>query len=566
MDRKGKPPVPQVTFLSDTIPIDLKPGETLMGAARLRSYEGESSIEAPCGGKGRCGQCRVRVVDGRMNSPTASEKRLLSPEALADGMRLACQCIPETAVTIDIPPESQTSAMDFRIMDSEIGISAGPATGPVGLAIDLGTTKVAGFLVNLETGALLAAEGVMNPQVRFGADIITRLSHAMEGPKQALALSRLLRNCIGHLADVLTHRAGLGSGCREIVSVTVAANTAMHHLLLNWPVSQLCRAPYVPADTAPVEIPTRDLGLSFAKGARLYLIPPIAGFVGGDHTAMILACGLHEADGIILGLDIGTNTELVLTRGGALFSCSCASGPAFEGAHLRQGVRAISGAVHKVELVDGDRVLLSTIDERPPVGFCGSGVVDAVSELVKHRFVNSFGMLDREHPRVRISGNRGEPEFVFARVEECRSSRDLILTQGDISAVQLAKAAIATGIRALLGATGIDYRQIEKVMVSGAFGTHLRFESAVTLGLLPALPVERFYQVGNAAGKGARMVLSSFAQKQKAEELARTVTCLELARMPHFGRFFSRALRFSPPGSPDDFYSLEPEIESKDES
>ncbi|MFH0728531.1 MAG: ASKHA domain-containing protein [Pseudomonadota bacterium] len=566
MDKKGKPVVPRVTFQSDTVPIDLKPGETLMGAARLRSYAGKSSIEAPCGGKGRCGQCRVRVLDGRTNSPTASEKRLLSPEALSGGMRLACQCVPETAVTVDIPPESRTGTMDLRIMDCEIEIPAGHPTGPLGLAVDLGTTKVAGFLVNLETGGLLAAEGVMNPQIRFGADIITRLTHAMESPKQARALSRLLLDCIGHLADVLTHRVGLSSGCREIASVTVAANTAMHHLLLNWPVSQLCRAPYVPADTAPVEIPTRDLGLSFAKGARLYLIPPIAGFVGGDHTAMILACGLHEADGIHLGLDIGTNTELVLSHGGALFSCSCASGPAFEGAHLRQGVRAISGAVHKVELKEGGKILLNTIDERPPVGFCGSGVVDAVSELVKHRIVNSFGMLDRDHPRVRVSPNRGEPEFVFARVEECHSSRDLVLTQGDICAVQLAKAAVATGILALLGAAGIDYRKIEKVMVSGAFGTHLRIESAVTLGLLPALPAERFIQVGNAAGKGARMVLSSFTQKQKAEKLARTVTYLELAALPHFGRSYSRALKFTPPGSPGDFFSSASEMESKDES
>jgi uncharacterized 2Fe-2S/4Fe-4S cluster protein (DUF4445 family) len=420
------------------------------------------------------------------------------------------------------------------------------ASAPLlGMAVDLGTTKIAGYLVDLESGKLLASEGVMNPQTRLGADVISRLTHATEHPDHAVELSRLARDCINHLAEILIRRCGVAMTCIE--QVVVAANTAMHHLLLQWPIRQLGFSPYLPASTAPAAIRARDLDLDIGRDAMVYLLPALAGYVGGDHLAMILATGIDETRSITLGLDIGTNTELVLACNGNLFSCSCASGPAFEGAQIRQGVRAVPGAVHAVRMEADGRAILETIADKPPLGLCGSGVVDAVAQLARHGIINQLGALDRGHPLVETAPSGADPRFVLARADNTKGGRKLSLGQKDIAAIQLAKAAVGAGTSALLDAAGITPAQIERVIIAGAFGTHLNLKSAIDIGLLPRLPLQRFSQVGNAAGTGARMVLVSETQRQRAETLGRRIQYIELGGNPNFQQWFSQSLKLPKP-------------------
>lgn len=440
------------------------------------------------------------------------------------------------------PARAETGSIDVairagRIMDAR---SEGRLR-PLGLAVDLGTTKVAGFLMDLESGELLAADGIMNPQIAYGEDLMSRLAHALGEEKARARLSDAAGEGIDRLLGTLVHAAGRER--EDVQEVVIAGNTAMHHLLLRLPIEQLARAPYVPAVRDALEVPAASLGIRAASRASAYLLPSVAGFVGGDHVAMILGAAIHEAGDTVLGLDIGTNTEIVLARGGRLISCSCASGPAFEGAHIYQGMRAVGGAISRVRLGSGgETVELETIGGQPPRGLCGSGVLDAVAEFVRQGVVNERGMLRPEHPRVRRGD--GGAAFLLVPAEQTDVGHDLLVTQKDVSEIQLAKGAVASGVEMLLRAAGLAAEEIDRIVVAGAFGTHLGLESAVRIGLLPDLPLERFRQVGNAAGAGARMALLSVKERATAEQLARRVEYLELTAKPEFSGVFARAMRF----------------------
>jgi uncharacterized 2Fe-2S/4Fe-4S cluster protein (DUF4445 family) len=602
-----------VTFQPLGRRIDNGPGKTILEASQTLAVRGENTVEAPCGGKGLCGRCRVRVIKGTLEPPGESEKRLLEPDDLTRGYRLACQAVPLSSVEIEIPPESLTGRADLQVqgkaekaipdpavrrylidiqsarldrsrsvwqqveqslvndhgladprIDSELvrvndplpdtGQVAVSLTGDevtnihtrppfaslVGLAVDLGTTKVAGYLVNLETADVVAADGIMNPQIRYGDDVISRLAQALNGPDEAERIGVATREGLNHLAENLAARIGLTT--RDIEQVVIAGNTAMVHLLMQWPSEQLGRAPYMPACTTAVQVKARELGLNFAPGAEVYVMPAVAGFVGGDHTAMILGSRIHQSSSITLGLDIGTNTEIVLANNGEMISCSCASGPAFEGANIHQGMRAMDGAVCRISVDSEGTVGYETVGQKPPLGLCGSGILDAVAELTEKSIINRHGILDRDHPRTLIDGPDQPPRFLIVPAESTGIDRDIVVTQKDISSVQLAKAAIASGIRLLLAASNLTMDQVDKVFVAGAFGTHLRLESAIAIGMLPDLPLDRFIQVGNAAGVGACMALASMTERRQAEHAARQISYLELASLPDFGRVFAQSL------------------------
>ena len=414
---------------------------------------------------------------------------------------------------------------------------------PLGLAVDLGTTKVASFLVDLESGSTIASEGIMNPQIPYGEDVMSRLAYAMEKDAQAGHIAKIAADGISRLLESLLSSAGANS--EDVEEAVIVGNTAMHHLLLRLPVSQLARSPYLPAVGGSIEVKARDMGLKTAPGAVIHFLPSVAGFVGGDHVAMILATRINEASGAVLGLDIGTNTEIVLARNGRLISCSCPSGPAFEGAHIHHGMRAVDGAISRVMLTDGGQnIVYDTIGNKPPIGICGSGVLDGVAELVRHGLVNDYGIL-KDGPRmVKEEGNGRNSGFLLVSTAGSGLDHDIVLIQKDISEIQLAKAAIASGIELLLQSAGLKTDEIDKVIVAGAFGTHLRLESAIAIGLLPALPLDRFEQVGNAAGAGSRMALISLAERRTAQKIAKDVQYLELTAQPQFSLAFARALRF----------------------
>jgi len=440
------------------------------------------------------------------------------------------------------------------VRGTEVAGFAAPGRAPVGLAVDLGTTKIAAYLADLETGTELAAAGIMNPQIGCGEDVIARLAHAVREPGGAERLAAAVRTAIDSLAGDLAADAGVARD--QIVAACVVGNTAMHHLLLGLPVRQLATSPFVPATARALDVPATDLGLDLAPGASVLLPPCVSGFVGADHVAMVLAAGLdvaadlNRAGHVAIGLDIGTNTEIALSRRGTLTSTSCASGPAFEGAHIRHGMRAADGAIEGVRFARSKNAELRVAQLRvvgggKPTGICGSGIVDAIAELHRTGLLNARGRLDRDAPSVRRG--RDGLEVLLAPAAETGNGADIVVTQGDVDEIQLAKGAIAAGVRALVTATGTDPAEVGEVIVAGAFGTYLNLDSALDIGLLPRFPGAAYRQVGNAAGAGARAVLLSAAQRSRAQRIAERISYVELTAFPGFQRLFAHAMRFSEP-------------------
>jgi uncharacterized 2Fe-2S/4Fe-4S cluster protein (DUF4445 family) len=466
----------------------------------------------------------------------ADAERLLEGLAQQHGVAASGVALP---VLRELSPRLREEGWQVRtaVRDGEVVALLPLLAHPLGLAVDLGTTKIAAYLIDLETGATLASKGIMNLQIAYGEDIVARMALAQQDPAQAGHLQKLVVEELNEVAVELCAEAGTVPA--EIVDAVVVGNTAMHHLFLRLPVKQLARGPYVPAVGSALDLPARELGLAFAPAASVHLLPNIAGYVGADHVAMLLAIGIAEREGVVLAIDIGTNTEVCLANHGTLTSVSCASGPAFEGAHIRHGMRAAPGAIEHLRLVD-DRVEHQIIGDGPPVGLCGSGILDALAELYLAGVVDRGGrMLD--HPRVRGDGK--EREFVLVGQDNGDGDRPAItLTQKDVRELQLAKGAMRSGINVLLEANGLVADDIDQVIIAGAFGTYISVPSALTIGMFPRLPLDRFRQVGNAAGMGAKQALISRSKRDEAQALARRIGYIELASVPQFSRTFAQAM------------------------
>jgi len=411
---------------------------------------------------------------------------------------------------------------------------------PLGLAIDLGTTKVAGYLVNMETGETLQAKGVMNPQISYGEDVMARISLAMESEEKAETLRRVAVQGICELASDMCKAAGVSTN--QIVESVIVGNTAMHHLILGFPVEQLGTSPYVAAVSERLDIKARDVGFNFAPGAYVHLLPNIAGFVGADHVAMLLSTGIGDApeDEVWVGLDIGTNTEIGLAARGRILTCSTASGPAFEGAHIRYGMRAAPGAIEAIKL-EGESLQISTIDNEPAVGICGSGILDAVGELYKAGILNNRGAM-QDGKNVRPASDSRGKEFLLVPAAESGLGEDITVSRGDVSEVQLAKGAMRAGLNILLAEAGLTPGDITRFIIAGAFGSYIDLESGVTIGMLPDIPRERFSQVGNAAGIGAKQALLSKTLRQRATDIARKAEYIELTVNNRFTSEFSSTI------------------------
>ncbi|MDY6874385.1 MAG: ASKHA domain-containing protein, partial [Chloroflexota bacterium] len=414
----------------------------------------------------------------------------------------------------------------------EVVAVASPAAQWLGLAVDIGTTKIAGYLVDLVTGQVLASKGVMNPQISYGEDLISRIVAASESGKGSRKLQGLLVDALSQLAETLA--AETGHAVEEIVDAVVVGNTAIHHLFLGLPVKQLGLSPYTPVVDKAVDVKAREIGLQISPGAYVHLLPNVAGYVGADHVAMLLATNMDEADETTLAIDIGTNTEICLKHKGKMTSVSCASGPAFEGAHIKHGMRASDGAIEYVRF-DNGKLDVQTIGGTAPTGICGSGLLDAVAQLRLHEIIDAGGRLG-DHALMQAQG--GAREFILA---DRLNAAPITLSQRDVRELQLAKAAIRMGILTLVEDAGIAEPDIQKVIIAGAFGTFLDVDSAITIGMLPDLPRDRFEQVGNAAGTGARMALISNARRERASSLAGEIRYIELSRVPNFNMRFAEA-------------------------
>jgi len=478
---------------------------------------------------------QVKLPAPALTDLRGDNERLL--ETLNQKHGLHCQSI-DIDILRRLSPQLRSGKWELQavVRDDEV-IAVGPASSRnLGLAVDLGTTKIAGYLVDLSDGRTLSAQGVMNPQISYGEDIVSRITQALESPAEGRRLQSLAVEVINQLASDLC--AQVDTKADEITDAVVVGNTAMHHLLAGLPVAQLALSPFVPAVSQAVDIKARDLGLHIAPGAYAHLLPNIAGFVGADHVAMLLATGVWQAEGTIIAIDIGTNTEVSLIDNGKITSVSCASGPAFEGGHIKDGMRAARGAIERLRL-DDDNVQYKTIEGAPPAGLCGSGILDAMAQLYLAGVIKDNGRMGDNHPRIRT--HKSQREFVIVSEEERDGQPAIAITQGDVRELQLAKAAIRTGIQVLLETNKRTEEEIEQVVIAGAFGSYIDVTSAITIGMLPSLPPDRFRQVGNAAGMGAKLALISRRKRAEARDIASRVNYVELASAPGFMRTFVTA-------------------------
>ncbi|MFH1152379.1 MAG: ASKHA domain-containing protein [Pseudomonadota bacterium] len=457
-------------------------------------------------------------------------------------------------------------------MDREIiRVRPGIHTRSFGLAIDVGTTTVAGYLCDLSTMTVMATGSLMNPQCKYGEDVMSRITYHMmndDGLERMQTdiiqgINLLIRQVVG-----TTHPPGNSSGINgedfpeylrlepgDIEDITLGCNTAMHHILLGLNPQFMGLSPFPPVIQHSLNLRARDLGIQANPSARVFVLPNEAGFVGADNVGVLVSEEPHLKDEIQLIIDIGTNGELVLGNRDRLISSSCATGPALEGAQLTHGMRAATGAIERVAM-DADthdvdfRVIGSdTWRSQAPAGevkargICGSGILDLFSELYRTGVITRTGAFNKtgqKSNRYRISPETGKSEFVVAWAEETTIGKDIVITQKDIREVQLAKGALYAGCKLMMKKLGIT--SVDRVKIAGAFGLHVDREKALTMGLFPDCPLERIESIGNAAGDGCRAALLDRKRRVEADAIARNVEYIELTLEPDFQKEFSEAM------------------------
>ncbi|MDA8233363.1 MAG: ASKHA domain-containing protein [Clostridia bacterium] len=432
-----------------------------------------------------------------------------------------------------------------------IGVEPGHGEGLYGVAVDVGTTTVAAYLCNLETGKVEATKSLMNPQVRYGEDVLSRISYAGTNPDGLADLNKVIIEGINGVIAALAAEAGLIP--QQIADVTLVFNTAMHHLALNLEPQFLGQSPFLPAVKEALDLKARELGINISPGGRVHVLPVEAGFVGPDNMAVIIAEEPYNSPHTKLIIDIGTNGEIVLGNQDFLASTSCATGPALEGAQITFGMRAAEGAIERVRIeprtlevefrVIGSDLWSSESNSGKARGICGSGIIDAVAELFSSGIISASGRFNKDLPTNRLRKNAaGKTEFVLAWAEETAINQDIIITQGDVRAVQLAKAALYVGAKYLMEKFGVD--EVHEVILAGAFGTYIDREKALIMGMFPDCPPENIRAVGNAAGDGAKLALLNIDKRNEAGEIAKKVKFLETTLEPDFQTRFAEAIAF----------------------
>jgi len=518
-----------ITFKPDGRQISIHAGATLLDAA------GQAGIilNTVCGGKGICEKCIVNLEPPRRQV-------------------LACQYRIQKDLTVTIPPASRF--FEQKILTHGIDTKAGvrpdvyekykktASAGKIfGVAVDIGTTTVVAKLVDMTDGHPLATQADLNPQTQYGDDVISRINYAQTDAKLA-ELHKAIIDCINELTAKLCSQASIDT--KQIYEMCVVGNTTMNHIFLKLPVVQLGQAPYKAFSLGAQDLSPKKLALQINPAGNIHTVENIAGFVGSDTVAVALAVDINSADEMTLAVDIGTNGEIVLGTADKLYAASCAAGPAFEGARISCGSRAMEGAIQAVVINEGD-LDLEVIGNCPPHSICGSGLIDAVAVLLDlgiidrtGRFVKPEKVQDKLSPAdlSRIIQQDGQPAF--------RLVDKIVLTQQDIRQVQLAKAAIRAGIKLLQKKIGLEDDDIKQVLLAGAFGNYIRRESALRIGLLPNLPLERIHFIGNAAASGAQMLLLSRKCRAQAKKLARKIEYVEIAHQPDFQAIFADSMTF----------------------
>lgn len=535
----------KITFLPKNIICDFTLGMTVLEVATVCGVD----IDGNCSGAGTCGKCKVKVLSENSDKPDEVEKRNLTETEKKGNFRLACRYKPTCDLVVEVSIADGAGNRKTSMIDlPDWFMNNGNAGKGYGIAFDIGTTTVVAMLWNLENTELMDIKAVTNPQSVFGADVISRIMYAGDNPANLAVIHKKIVDCLNVLLEEFAAKHNLNK--EDISGITVVGNTTMSHLFAGVDPTALATAPFKPAFLASKRGIARDFGVMAGKDTLLYLLPNIAGHVGSDITAGILATNIMNENKNNLFVDIGTNGEIVLSAKGRTLTCSTAAGPAFEGATIYQGMRAASGAIERVT-IQNDDVDIVVIDGLKPTGICGSGIIDAVAQLLKNKIIDQTGkfvkaenLLDQgcsEGIAKRLRINAHGKEFVLAYVED---GDDIVITQKDVREVQLAKAAIYAGIKILMKELGVEEPDLDKVSIAGAFGNYIDKESALIIGLLPDISIEKIVSVGNAAGVGASLALLSGGLQNEAEKIACEAEHLELADHEGFQDEYLNAMSF----------------------
>jgi uncharacterized 2Fe-2S/4Fe-4S cluster protein (DUF4445 family) len=556
-----------VTFQPDGRKVQVPKGVSIFEAA-IQAGEG---VEGPCGGQGTCGKCRVKLLPGegeKLPTPTFLDKRAISDKSLAKGYRLACQVKAKRDCTIEVPKESKTyrhmilmaglesatvpvpnvsvttrtederTTTTVNIGEKVVATKDGEHLDIYGVAVDLGTTTVVCHLVDLRSGATLGSAVALNPQVPRGDDVISRIKFA-RNPEGAKWLTSKAREVVNTLIDRACKKATVDR--KDIYEMVFAGNTCMHHLFFDISTGPLGEAPYIPTHKGSLTVLAKEVGITLNPAGQIYSLPVLAGFLGADATAMAISAGLDCYEGTRLALDIGTNCEILLCTKGKIFGCSSPAGPAFEGAEIEHGMRASTGAITYVRIEDG-KVITSVVGGKKPRGIAGSGLVEAVAELLREGYLDSSGRLIEKDGLVR-KGPDGL-EFVLVKEGESVHGGHIVLTQKDIRQLQLAKAAVSSGIAMLLAEAQLSVEDIDDIYIAGAFGNYIDRKSAMAIGLIPEMDPKKVVSIGNGAAIGAKRALVSIRERARAETIQRRLNYVELAGRKDFQDYYMAHIHF----------------------
>lgn len=518
-----------------------------------RLCQNNGMLQADCGGKGTCGKCKVQVLSGNVEPATEAECKHLSDMEIKQGYRLACKLIVKDSITLNVAHRQSERESVNRKQDlvqvPEWFISNPSSVFEYGVAFDIGTTTVVGMLWNLQSGELIDAYAMTNPQKCVGADVISRIQYCIQSKENKQHLYEMIRECLNQILTQFSERI---EERNLITKVSIVGNTAMSCIAQNISVQELIKPPFPKYVYEEMQYKgsNNELGLEVGEETQIICLPGIGGHIGSDITAMVVATNIAHERGNTLAIDIGTNGEIVLAKDGKLVACSTAAGPAFEGASINYGMRACKGAIEGVVITESG-VQLRIIDAIQAEGICGSGLIEAVAAMLEVGVIDETGKI-RD---MREAIEAGVPKQIATRLQsteqgmqfvlQFRYAKDpIVLTQNDVREVQLAKSAIYSGMETLMNEMKMKKEELDSVYLAGAFGSYLNIESARRIGLIPNIELSRIHSVGNAAGVGASMTVLSEVYWKEAKEIADQTTHIELSMSDVFQEAFIRNMNF----------------------
>ena len=534
-----------LTFKVENQPMDIKcqveAGENVLRAAQRAGIE----IDAPCAGNGTCGKCRVRLVSGALEMPQNPRLSYVDYEEM---WRLACQSKVLGDAVVWVPATASAFKEDIATADLSTpeeleryekatdtifssGLSKTQFEDGCGVAVDIGTTTVTAALLDLKTGKVLSKASRGNGQIRYGADVINRIIQQMKpGGKERLQKAVREETLIPIMEAMFRES---GKSASDISRIVIAGNTTMEHLFIGADGDSIRLEPYVPEFLELTGVDADRAGLPARKDSPVIFAPNVGSYVGGDITAGVLDTMMWDSDLMTLFIDLGTNGELVLGNSEYMLCCACSAGPAFEGGDISCGMRATTGAIDSVHI---DKETLepeyTLIAGSKPIGICGSGLIDIISELFRTGAVNSKGKFVRESRRVRYDEYGGK--YVVAFADESGTGKDIELNEGDLDNFIRAKAAIFSAVRTMLETLAMTPEDIDRVIIAGGIGSGIDIENAISIGMLPMLPTEKYSYIGNSSLTGACAMLLSDEATDKVFEIGRNMTYIELSTEPGY--------------------------------